>query len=130
MRIGIVGNREGWSREFVFQTLNKIGLLTNKDIIISGGAEGVDTYAQEYAERIGAQIRIFYPDPEKPSPQRYYDRNEQIAENCDKLIAFDREELESSGTRNTIQHAEKRGKEVIIIKTDMIGTRTKRTKGE
>ena len=83
------------------------------DIIISGGAEGVDAYAQYFAKEIGAQIRIIYPDPGLPSPTRYFDRNEKIAMMCDKLIAFNREK--ESGTLNTINHAKKLDKEVIIF---------------
>jgi len=114
MKYGVVGNRCGWTSEFVFQTLNKYN-ISSKDIIISGGADGVDTYAQWYAKQVGAQMIIVYPNPKEPSPQRYFSRNKDIAEMCDKLIAFDKGSSSGSGTLNTINHARRMKKEVIIM---------------
>lgn len=113
MRIAVVGNRTGWTMDFVFSKLLSFN-ITKNDIIVSGGADGVDTYAQEFAKKMGCQIRIFYPDPDKASPQRYFDRNEQIALGCDRMIAFDKEEG-GSGTKNAISHAQKLGKDVFIV---------------
>ncbi len=115
MKYGIVGNRYGWNSGFVFQTLSKYN-MSSQDIIISGGADGVDTYAQWYAKKIGAQMIIVYPNPKEPSPQRYFSRNKDIAEMCDTLIAFDKGSSSGSGTLNTINHAKRMNKEVIVIK--------------
>ncbi len=112
MRIAIVGNRKGWDRDYIFKKLDENN-ITPMDILISGGAEGVDTFAQEYAKKKGCQIRILYPNPDIPSPKRYFDRNEQIADMCDKMIAFNKDG-ESSGTLNSINHAHKFNKEVIL----------------
>jgi hypothetical protein len=114
MKIAIVGNRVGWRNTFVIAKLQKLG-VTNKDVLLSGGAEGVDTFTQEFAKMIGAEIRIFYPNMNDPSPQRYYNRNEKIAMACDKMIAFDHNGNSQSGTKNSIAHAEKFGKPVTII---------------
>ncbi|MBW3010907.1 DUF2493 domain-containing protein [Candidatus Woesearchaeota archaeon] len=114
MKIAVVGNRVGWDKEFVLKKLKELE-VEKHDIIISGGAEGVDTYAQEFAKQYGCQIRIFYPDPEAPSPQRYFDRNEQIAMTCDKMVAFDLNGNVASGTKNAISHAKKFGKELVLI---------------
>lgn len=114
MKIAIVGNRVGWDKKFILKKLKELG-ITNKDILLSGGAEGVDTFAQEYAKEIGAEIRIFYPNMEDPSPQRYYNRNEKIAMACDKMIAFDHNGNMQSGTKNSVSHAEKFGKPVTLI---------------
>lgn len=113
MKITIIGNREGWSYPFVKKKLLELG-VKKTDLIISGGAVGVDQYAQDFAKDIGVQIRIIYPDPDLPSPQRYFERNEKMAELCDKVIAFNLHE--KSGTQNTINHATKFGKEIIVIK--------------
>ena len=112
MKVGIVGNRSGFDYEFVKKKLLEKG-VNKMDILISGGAEGVDTFAQQFAKEIGAQIRILYPDPGLPSPKRYFDRNEKIAMMCDKLIAFNRKE--KSGTLSTVNYAKKLDKEVIVI---------------
>lgn len=113
-KIAIVGNREGWKKTEVFEVLDKNN-IKKTDLIISGGARGVDSYAQEYAKKIGAPIRIIYPDPNKPSPEKYFERNEKIALLCDKMVAFDREDYEGGGTKNIIMHAKKLDKELIIV---------------
>lgn len=126
MKIAVVGNRDGWTKEEVFQALHDNN-VTREDIIISGGAIGVDTYAQEYAKANGIQMRILYPNPKEPSPDRYFDRNELIAIMCDIMIAFDKNH-EHSGTKNAIHHAEKLDKDVILIdkndKKDIVTTET------
>ena len=114
MKYGIVGNRLGWTRQFVFKKLQEYN-ITSKDIIISGGAEGIDTYAQEYAKKIGAQMIVLYPKPEEPSPDRYFNRNKEIAEMCDALIAFDKGSSSGSGTLNTINHAKRLNKSIVIV---------------
>lgn len=84
-------------------------------MIITGGAEGVDTFAQRYAKEIGAQIIIFYPDPDKPSPQRFFDRNKLMVLRGHVIVAFDKKQLTHSGTMYSINFAQKQKKEVILI---------------
>lgn len=110
---GIVGNREGWTYKEVKQRLQHHNITFN-DTIISGGANGVDTYALQFAREIGAKMIIIYPNPLLSSPIRYYKRNFAIARCCDELIAFDKKEY--SGTLNTVNFAEKLNKKVTIYK--------------
>jgi len=118
MRIAIVGNRKGWTYKEVCAKLKEYNVYKS-DIIISGGADGVDTYAQQYAKEIGAKIEIFYPDPNKPNPERYYHRNREIVLSCDILIAFNRHPNARSGTTMTTNYAktqkEKGGRPIQVI---------------
>lgn len=114
MNIGIVGNRKGWNYEFVKKNIKEIG-VSKSDVIITGGATGVDTFAHRYAIDIGAEIHIIHPDIYKPIPQRYFDRNQEIVSQSDKIIAFNKDNNPRTGTQNTINHAKKMGKKVIII---------------
>lgn len=114
MNIGIIGNRTGWTYEFVRKKLKELNVYKS-DVIISGGADGIDTFAQRYAKEIGAQIIIIYPDPDKPIPQRYFDRNKLIILRSDIIVAFDKKELTHSGTRYGIDFAKKQKKEVFVI---------------
>lgn len=50
----------------------------------------------------------------KPHPQRYYDRNQEIVDMADKVIAF-QNNPHRSGTQSTINRAKKRGINVIVI---------------
>lgn len=112
MIIGVVGNRNGWGYNTIKNILIK-NQINNKDIIITGGASGVDTFAQQYAKEIGAEVRIIYPNPKEKSPDRYFNRNEKIVLNSNIIIAFNKQTY--SGTLNTINYAKKQNKQVIII---------------
>jgi len=113
MKIGVVGNQRGWSYEYVRDTLRE--LVTDEDILISGGAMGVDSYAEQFAKENGNTIIIHFPKPRMPSPERYFQRNEQIANGCDMLIAFDAKSGRA-GTKNTVAHARKAKKKVVLLK--------------
>jgi len=114
MKVAVVGNRTGWKKEFVFERLKWL-LDTRYDEIISGGAEGVDSFAQEFAKANGMKITILYPDSGEPSPERYYNRNQDIVDISEKMIAF-QNKPHRSGTQSTINRAKKKGIEVIVVK--------------
>jgi hypothetical protein len=116
---GIVGNRIGWTAHFVFNILANHNITSN-DTIISGGAKGVDTYAQDYAEYIGCKMIIFYPNPIEESPKKYFSRNLKIAQECDILIAFNKNNS-PSGTLNTINQAKILRKKVVLIAAEEKG---------
>lgn len=118
MNVAIVGNRIGWSKDYIFKVLDGYSITSN-DIIISGGAFGVDTYAQEYAKKVGCEIVILYPKIKEPIPERYFNRNLEIAKRCDILIAFDKKSSKYSGTLNTINHAKKLNKQVIVYREEI-----------
>lgn len=88
-RIAIVGtshnmtdNEERDIRQFVAIIL-KNRCDKNTDIIISGGAKGVDTIAIEIAQGLGFQTQIYKPD--KESWKGYRERNLKIAVECAEL---------------------------------------------
>ena len=113
MKYGVVGNRNGWMIGFVLQKLRELNISAS-DTIISGGADGVDSMAQTYAKLMGCTLVIHYPDPKLSSPYRYFARNKDIAEECDVLVAFDKGSSGGSGTLNTINHAKKLNKKVVL----------------
>ena len=113
MKIAVVGNRKGWTYDQVMNHLNRERVYRKADLIISGGADGVDWYAQIYAKSYSIPILIYYPFNDLPVPERYYNRNKKIAEECDLLIAFDKESF--SGTSNTVRYAKELNKEIVII---------------
>ena len=112
LRIAVVGNRTGWDEKYVKSKLKSFFL--EADEIISGGAEGVDTFAQNFAKENGFKITIFYPNPKVPSPQRYYARNQDIVDYSDMLIAF-QNNPHRSGTQSSINRAKKRGIPTVVV---------------
>lgn len=82
--------------------------------IVSGGARGADTLAAEYARKHGIKITEFLPDYAKYGRGATLKRNHTIIEHADCVIAFIAGE--SRGTRYTVGLANKKGKEVILIK--------------
>ena len=122
--IGIVGNRYGWKLSEVMEKISETNLVTTDDAIVSGGAMGVDTFAQIYAKKNGIPILICYPDPKKNSPQKFYDRNGTIARLSDILIAFNLKNART-GTYNTIEQKKKLEKKVIIFEKGQGGIRCK-----
>lgn len=111
-KYAVIGNREGWDKQFVMDVLKKQG-ITKRDTIVSGGAKGVDEYAEEFAKKLGCKIELYKPDFKIAHPYRYYQRNKKIAKNCDVMIAFNKKD--KSGTSQTIRFAEELGKEVRKI---------------
>lgn len=116
MKIGVVGNRKGWNRLTIYKKLDDLN-LSNNDIIVTGGANGVDTYAMDYAKENGIGLRVFYPDKSKPFPERFYIRNEQIVIFSDMVIAFNKKA--KSGTTNTINLCNLHNVFVEIITSDL-----------
>ena len=104
MFIGIVGNRQGWELLDVTKALRR-EKITEKDIIITGGAEGVDSYSVWFAREIGADVIIYHPRQSEGIPERYFNRNKRIVNAVDKLIAFELTYNKHSGTRYTIDYA-------------------------
>ena len=114
MIYSVVGNRTGWDYETIRAKLIDVGITTD-DIIVSGGAEGVDSFANSFAKEIGCSMVTLYPNVLLPSPERYFERNTKIAEMCDVLIAFDKKKGRS-GTKNTINTARKLGREILWVR--------------
>ena len=112
MKLAVVGNRERWFRKQIYDILDEYDLCSD-DFIVTGGAKGVDSYAMDYAKQNGINLIVFYPSKKITTPYRYYNRNEKIAIECDKIIAFNKKGV--SGTSNTISYGKEYDKEVRII---------------
>ena len=83
------------------------------DMIITGGAVGIDTLAEQYADKKHLSKLILRPQYERYGRAAPLKRNEQMVELCDVvLVVWDGS---SKGTRHTIEYAEKIGKKLILI---------------
>ena len=86
---------------------------TDTDMIISGGAVGIDDLAEKYADKHRISKMILRPRYDlygKAAPLR---RNEEMIQLCDRvLVIYDGK---SRGTKYTIDYAKKLGKPIDII---------------
>ena len=82
--------------------------------IVSGGAVGADTLAEQFAKEFGFKTLIFKPDWEKNGKSAGFKRNKDIVNNADIIFAFWDEN--SKGTADTIKFATEQKKELHIIK--------------
>lgn len=127
MKLAIVGSRSfdnygymQWKLDFLRIEANKIGIHWNwKDVeIVSGGARGADSLAEEYADRHLLGLKIFTADWDDYGKSAGYKRNKEIVDYADIIIAF--WNGESKGTKHTIDLANKAGKPCFVF-TDWKG---------
>ncbi len=107
IKIGIIG-----SRSIKNVALEKY-LPDKIDAIISGGAQGVDLCAKEFAIKNKIHFLEFLPQYniyKKGAPIR---RNHQIIDACDVVYAF--WDGKSPGTKSTIDYCKKKDKEIKIF---------------
>ncbi len=138
MKIAIVGTsrlNEHMERD-VQQYVNYILDQAKKEhghdlIVVSGGATGVDTIAEDMAKQKDIDTHIFKPEINEWEPEDgsigFKARNLQIAEDCDELYCFPTylfntscyhcpsEKHQAGGGCWTAKKAKEKGKEVKVI---------------
>lgn len=82
-------------------------------LIISGGAKGVDTLAEQYALAHRIETMILKPDYERFGRGAPLKRNEIMVQQADSVLAV--WDGKSRGTKYTIEYAKKQGKPVQVI---------------
>ena len=108
MRIGVVGSRG-------IKDIDIEKYIGECNEIVSGGACGIDTLAEKYANEKGLRLTVFLPEYEKYGRAAPIVRNKKIVDYSDKIIAF--WDGRSRGTFSVISYAKKAGKicEVILV---------------
>lgn len=89
-RIAIVGSRSRTDRETVERLVAESPIDT---VIVSGGAPGSDTWAEQAAKMRGLAVQVFQPDPEGARSEgqvtrRYHNRNQRIVDAADEVVAL------------------------------------------
>ena len=129
MKIGMTGNRNGISE----QSSNKLKELL-KSIEITEAHHGDCTGADENFHQIMVSflIKIIIHPPDKNicraycqadeirKEKSYLERNKDIVNECDALLAFPSSKTETlrSGTWSTIRYAKKTNKKLVIFYPD------------
>lgn len=113
-KIAVVGSRDGINPEAVYDFIDKLDPLTN--VVVSGGARGVDTYAAERANERGIRVIEIRPNWNKYGRGAGFLRNKEIVKASDDVVAF--WNGQSRGTEHTIEQAVKLGRSVAIFGVD------------
>ena len=109
-KIAIIGSRNYKRLDLVekyVQNNMKYG-----DLLVSGGAKGVDLASERAADKQNVETKIFLPDWEKNGKGAGLIRNTDIVKNSDKIVAF--WDGKSRGTLDSIKKAKKMNKEYEI----------------
>ncbi len=106
--VGIIGSRS-------ITSLNLDLFLDKSEIgeIVSGGANGVDHIAEQWAKRNKIEFIAMLPNYKLlGSHWAPLKRDEDIVNYCDKIVCF--WDGKSTGSKYTMDYAVKTGKEVIL----------------
>lgn len=132
MKVGIVGSRQYENYRKIKDMIYKLSQRFGNDLtIISGGCpHGADKYAKKYALELGCQYKEHNPAHtvrnlysamnesfynKEYKPRNFFHRNKFLAKDVDYLIAFIPDGVAAGGTADTIKHAKKFGKAVVVV---------------
>jgi YspA, cpYpsA-related SLOG family len=111
MKIAIVGSRDFPQLERVDAFVDA---LSPGDVVVSGGARGVDSRAERRARARGLEVVIIPADWDRHGRSAGFKRNHDIIAAADRVAAF--WDGTSRGTAHSIQLARKAGKRVDIFR--------------
>lgn len=113
MRLAVVGsvkvNEE--QEKLAHAVIQGVFLYYVPSLVISGGAEGIDTIAEEEAMLMNLQTRIHLPK-EDNWHKGYKPRNLEIAGDCTHLLCIRTQQSTTYGSGWTADRAEELGKTV------------------
>jgi len=115
LKVIIAGGRDFADYDKLRDACDEQLINAEEDIeIVSGGAKGVDTLGEQYAEEKGLEVKKFPADWKGYGRAAGIIRNSQMADYGDMLIAF--WDGKSKGTKNMIETARKKQLQVSVVK--------------
>lgn len=125
MKVAIVGSREIKDYSILEEAVKKSNFKITE--VVSGGAKGVDSLAEEFANNNNIECTVFKPDWNNINApnaivktneygKQYnvlagFERNTKIVEYCDAMIAIDNG---SNGTGDSIKKMQATGKPLYV----------------
>lgn len=131
MNVAVIGSRAFNNRDYVFRVLDRLRKTYGDITVISGGATGADTLAEQWAKQRGLRPIVFpakWDDLSHPDALvrvnkkgRKYDaragmrRNKDIINLAHMVIAFMDPDSPTPGTSNSISLAKAKGVPVYVF---------------
>ena len=115
MNLAVVGSRNFVDKEFVFQVLDVYRQFDNLTAIVSGGATGADSFAEEYAEEYRLLLKVYHPRWDEYGKAAGFRRNKRIWSFADEGVAF-WNGFKSKGTEQSFSLAMKHNKKLLVFK--------------
>lgn len=112
-KLAVVGSRTITDYNFVKGLLDK--QKDNISHIISGGAKGVDTLAEQWANENDIPVIVFKAEWGKYGKRAGFIRNNEIIKKCDVCLAI--WDGKSKGTQHSINLAKSMNKKLLVVKT-------------
>ncbi len=113
MKVAVIGSRTLWDVDIAKY------IPPEATEIITGGAYGIDTLAERYAQSRNIPVRVFRPDYDVLGKMAPLARNDQIVDAADMVVAV--WDGVSTGTRYTIGRAQRLNKPVKIYVVERDG---------
>jgi len=108
MKIAVVGSRNFSDLNLVKEFVSKLGY---NDVVVTGGARGVDSVAERVAKLHGSKPIILYPDYIEHHPKMApLIRNAEIVELADEVYVFSEHYPLRGGSANVALLAAQAGK--------------------
>ena len=116
MKLMVTGSRKITDKSYIFKCLNSVFKLKKFNLLIHGGARGVDSIAEQWAKKKGIDILRFIPNWNSYGISAAVKRNSTMADVCDFGVAI--WDGESKGTIDAMQKLKSRRKLFKVFKTE------------
>jgi len=110
MKLALIGSRGYPALDLVRRFVVDLPADT---IVVSGGARGVDSAAEDAARAVGLCVLVLEPDWETLGRRAGLVRNEEVIDEVDEVVAW--WDGESRGTVHALQLAGEAGKPVTVF---------------
>lgn len=112
-KLAVVGSRDFPLIDRAQLELNHVIENTGIDTIVSGGAIGIDTLAEQYAIKNGLKTIIHPAEWDKYGRSAGYIRNKNIVDDADAILIFWYKD--SKGTKYTLDLSKKSNKPLYLL---------------